>query len=362
MQLFCLITANQRQAEDDQSISTDTVTLTLKTPISITTNPSSTTICSGSIATLSVVAGGTTPTYQWYRVVSGVASAITGANAATYTTTTAGTYYATVTNDCGTQTSANAVVTINPVPQGSLSGSAILASATSGANLTYTSSVAGTGPYTIVYTASTGGTYTASNVVSGVAFPVSVLPTVTTGYSLVSISDANGCVQSSASNFTAGVATITVNAVPTATISGSQSICPNTSTALTLTMSGTGTKTVVLSDGTQATFGPGVTVGTITVTPNAPTTYTVASYSDANGAGTVAGSAVISFNSAVAITTQPANTTVCSGTTATLNAAASGTGVTYQWYELNTTTGVGTPISGANAATYSTTTAGTYYV
>jgi gliding motility-associated-like protein len=187
--------------------------------------------------------------------------------------------------------------------------------------------------------------------VSGVGFSVS--PAATTTYTLVSVTDANGCVRTS--GFTTAVATVAVNPLPTATLSGSQAICANGSATLSVALTGTAPFVVTLNDGTTATFN--TASGTITVNPNAATTYTIASVRDANGCTNVgAGSAVITIHTPITITTQPANTTVCAGTVATMSVVANGTGISYQWYN------AGGAITGATAATYTTTSAGTYYV
>jgi gliding motility-associated-like protein len=198
---------------------------------------------------------------------------------------------------------------------------------------------------------SSTSTITVNNVVSGVGF--SVTPAGTTTYTLVSVTDANGCVRTS--GFTTAVATVAVNPLPTATLSGSQTICANGSATLSVALTGTAPFVVTLNDGTTATFN-GFS-GTITVNPNVATTYTIASVRDANGCSNVgAGSAVISLNTPITVTTQPANTTVCAGTVATMSVSASGTGIAYQWFNASGA------ITGATAATFTTTAAGTYYV
>jgi gliding motility-associated-like protein len=327
---------------------TGSAVITLHNAVTIGRQPSSVTVCDGTVATLSVSASGTGIIYQWFNA----AGAISGATAATYTTTAAGVYYVVATGTCNAVTSSNAVVSVNPLPQGSLIGSAICAGSTSGATLTFTSSVAGTGPYTVVYNNGTS-TITVNNVVSGVAFPVSVIPGVTTGYTLVSVTDVTGCTRTS--GFTGAAASITINPRPTAVLSGSQAICANGTATLSVAMTGTAPFVVTLNDGTQATFA--TNSGTITVNPNAATTYTIASVTDANGCSNVGtGSAVITLNTPISITANPANTTVCSGTVATLSVVAGGTGITYQWFN------AAGAITGATAATYTTTASGTYYV
>ncbi|NDD82529.1 MAG: PKD domain-containing protein, partial [Verrucomicrobia bacterium] len=177
---------------------------------------------------MSVTATGTGLAYQWYNT----SGAITGATAATYTTTTAGTYYVVVSGTCNSVTSGNAVVTVNPLPQGSLTGSTICAG--SSGSLTYTSSVAGTGPYTVVYSNGVSNV-TVNNVVSGVGFSVS--PATTTGYTLVSVTDINGCVRST--GFTAGTATVTVLQAPAIT-SQPVSVTQNAGAAVSYSVTATG--------------------------------------------------------------------------------------------------------------------------
>ena len=45
----------------------------------------------------------------------------------------------------------------------------------------------------------------------------------------------------------------------------------------------------------------------------------------------ISDSATLNINTAVTITTQPENTTACSNGSATFTAAATGTGISYQW-------------------------------
>ena len=95
-------------------------TVTVTQPAAITTSPSSTTINSGSNATLSVTASGTGPlSYQWYQGASGNStSSITNATSASYTTpalTATTSYWVKVTNAANPTgvNSATATVTVN---------------------------------------------------------------------------------------------------------------------------------------------------------------------------------------------------------------------------------------------------------
>jgi len=95
-------------------------TVTVTQPAAITTSPSSSTINSGSNATLSVTASGTGPlSYQWYQGASGNStSSITNATSASYTTpalTATTSYWVKVTNAANPTgaNSATATVTVN---------------------------------------------------------------------------------------------------------------------------------------------------------------------------------------------------------------------------------------------------------
>jgi len=95
-------------------------TVTINQPAAVTTSPSSTSINSGSNATLSVTASGTgTLSYQWYQGTSGTTtSPILNATLASYTTpalTATTSYWVKVTNAANTAgvNSATATVTVN---------------------------------------------------------------------------------------------------------------------------------------------------------------------------------------------------------------------------------------------------------
>ena len=81
---------------------------------SITTEPTSVTVTAGAAASFTVVASGSSLTYQWYKD----STAISGATSATYTisataTTDAGSYYVVVTNSSGSVTSSTVTLTVS---------------------------------------------------------------------------------------------------------------------------------------------------------------------------------------------------------------------------------------------------------
>jgi len=85
-------------------------------PPTITVQPQSQTIQSGTTATLSVTASGTTPfTYQWYAGSSGSTASPLG-TAQTQQVSTAGNYWVRVSNACGSANSATATITVTQPP------------------------------------------------------------------------------------------------------------------------------------------------------------------------------------------------------------------------------------------------------
>jgi hypothetical protein len=68
----------------------------------------------------------------------------------------------------------------------------------------------------------------------------------------------------------------------------------------------------------------------------------------------ISANALLTVNTAAAISAQPSSTTACTGGTATFTAGASGTGVTYQWQSATVVGGPYTNIAGATSASYTT--------
>jgi hypothetical protein len=115
-----------------------------------------------------------------------------------------------------------------------------------------------------------------------------------------------------------------------------------------LAVTGSGTISGTLSDGTA--FSGTAPVINLNVTPTATTTYTISTLTDADCAAIasdMSGSAIITVNEPVVITTQPAaSQTVCSSFPVSFSVVATGTGLTYQWRKGTTN------IPGATSSTY----------
>jgi hypothetical protein len=148
-----------------------------------------------------------------------------------------GSYTLTTTHSSGCTATATTSVTVNSLPQGSLSANGPFCSSGSG-QLTWTAT-SGTGPYTVVYNDGTANRIV-SDVVSGTAFAVFTTPVNSnTTYTLVSVTDNNSC--SRTSGFTTSSATITVNSNPSVPTGTATQIFCSTSSPTVTELSPTGT-------------------------------------------------------------------------------------------------------------------------
>lgn len=170
---------------------------------------------------------------------------------------------------------------------------------------------------------------------------VAVVGSGTTG--TVSVTTAQGTGNSSSS--------FTVNPLPTAyNVTGGGSYCSGGSgVAVGLSGSQAGVNytlspggTVVAGTGSAISFGNQTTVAT----------YTVSAVNASTGcSANMTGSVAVSMVTMPSITTQPVSQAVCSGGSVSFTVAASGSGLSYQWYKGNTALSNGGAISGATSTT-----------
>src|SRR5262249_41960410 len=121
-------------------VTSSAASLTLNAAPSISSQPANQTVCAGNNATFSVSVSGTpAPSIQWQVSTNGGASFsdISGATASSVTITNAqlsqsgNFYHAVATNLCGSITSSNATLTVNPLPSATITAaSAVCASST----------------------------------------------------------------------------------------------------------------------------------------------------------------------------------------------------------------------------------------
>ena len=257
---------------------------TSTTSITVTVVPSpvlgvsgNTEICIGESTTLTA-SGGTN--YTWNNGASG--STITVAP----TTTT--TYIVQETANAGCPAAGSVSVTVNPLPSGAITGTTEICI---GGSTTLSLSTINTS--SLVWSTSETST------------TITVAPTSSTTYS-VTLTSLAGC-QSTLS------VSVTVNPLPTPSITGTLVLCIGESTTLTA------------SGGTSYDWSNGVTGSTLTVAPTNSTTYEVLT-TDANGCRASASQTVT-----VNLLPTPAisgTTEICAGESTTLTASG---GTSYNW-------------------------------
>jgi gliding motility-associated-like protein len=324
-QVTVTVTSNLRCTTGNPATSAPYVASVL-VPVTITGHPASQTLCAGSNVTFTVIATGSSLSYQWLKNgvnIGGNSPSLTLNN---ITITDAATYTVRVSNTCGTVTSNPAILTVNTVPAISdqpdnttvcSGGSANFAVTASGGNLTYE--------------------WRRNGVAVGTNAPTLALTGVTpamAGNYTVYISNSCG-------NVTSAIAVLTVNTAPAI------SDQPDN---VTVCSGGNATFTVVASGGdlTYQWRRNGVNVGSNSptlsltgVTPAMAGNYTVFV---SNTCGNVTSAiAVLTVNTIPAISDQPDNTTVCSGATATFTVTASGGDLTYQWRRNGVNVGSNSP-------------------
>jgi len=191
---------------------------------------------------------------------------------------------------CSQPQTGNAVVTVNALPTVTIAGTATITSGT-GTNITFT----GTANATVTYTINGGANQTVLLNGAGTATVATGNLTANTTYALVSITSGGAPACSQAQS---GTAVITVTASPTATISGTTTICSGTAATIsfngtpnatvTYTVNGGANQTIVLDGAGNASLSTG------SLTSNA--TYTLVSASvtvPTPGSNTLTGSATV---------------------------------------------------------------------
>ncbi|QEC56098.1 T9SS type B sorting domain-containing protein [Flavisolibacter ginsenosidimutans] len=295
-----------------------TLSVSLSTPIPTgSISPSAATICSGGTQVLTLSGGNT---YQWYR--NGVL--IPSATSSTYNATQAGTYTATIINGvCAGPATNSAVITVVPLPSGTVSPA--VASICAGNSVALTATGGGTYQWfrngSLINDA-TAATYIASQQGS---------------YSVII---SNGVCSAPASD----TAVVTVEALPAGTITpGSASICFGSSQVLS-----------VSGGATYQWYKDNVSIGGATAsTYNAIQggAYTVDIISGTGCRGRASNTATVSILPLPTGSISPATATVCAGSSVTLTATG---GANYQWYK------DGVAINNAFSSTYTATQSGRY--
>ncbi len=313
--------------------------ITAKAATTITTQPAATkTVCAGVSTTISVSATAEgTPTYQWYDT-GGI---ISGATGSSYTPNSSGTYYVVVTGGCGTTTSTNSLVTINPLPVPTITGASSAAQSQSG--VAYSTE---TGKSNYVWTI-TGGTITSGQNTSSI--------TVTWGAgvsgSLTVTYQSNGC---SPVSPTGKTVTLSTQSVPVITL-GSSSVCLNDISTYSTESSKFDYAWTVVGGTIQS--GQGTNSVSVKWDGSGASSVKVAYRHGSNpGLPLVDATESITRKASTVITTAPVGGTVCFGNTHAMSTVAGCHGTpTYTWKKDGTT-------CGTNSASYTATATGNYTV
>ena len=228
-------------------------------------------LCAGSNGIIYTTEAGMTA-YNWTVSAGGTITAGAGTNAITVTWASAGAKTVSVNytngNNC-TATSATVYnVTVNALPVPTIAGNNNLCAGSTG--ITYTTEGGMTG---YNWTVSAGGTITA-----GASTNAITVTWATAGAQTVSVNytNANNCTAA-----TATVYNVTVNALPTPTITGNNNLCAGTTGVTYTTQAGMTGYTWTVSAG--GTITAGATTNVITVTWNTAGAQTVSvNYTNAN--------------------------------------------------------------------------------
>ena len=258
----------------------DTLEKTINVPAMPTATISGTTIVCQNAAgpTVTFTGTGGTPPYTYTYHINAGAPVNTPTPSVSIPTATPGVYTVYLDNIKNTSstlcttaiTGQSATVTVNPLPSATISGTIAVCQNSTAPNITFTGS-GGTAPYTFIYTLnSVAQTISSIGTLSSVTVAA---PTTAVGpytYTLTGVTDASATI---CSNTASGSATVTVNPLPTATVSGTTELCLN-ATAPDITFTGSGgtapyTFTYNINSGGNQTV---TTVSGNSVTVSVPTT------------------------------------------------------------------------------------------
>ncbi|MEP7256192.1 MAG: T9SS type A sorting domain-containing protein [Ferruginibacter sp.] len=357
------------------------------TPASITTQPSNATTCAGNNTSYTVVAAGTAPLgYQWQVSTTGCAGAFTNiTNGGVYSTATTATlnitgatagmngyaYKCVVTGNCAplTVTSNCVTLTVNAATAITVQPANVTVCAPTATSFSVTAS--GTS-LTYQWQLSTNGGGSWANLTN--VAPYSNVTTTTLNISPTAASmnayQYRCVVSSSCSPLNSAAAILTVNAAPAITGQPSSvSICAGNAANFSVTATGGG----LTYQWQESTNGGGawnnltnvapysnVTTATLTINPAAVGMNTYQYRCIVTGScpsPATSNAAILTVGTALIITSQPANQTLCAGGNTLFSVTISGVVISYQWQE--STNGGGSWNNITNGGIYSNATTAT---
>lgn len=356
------------------STASNAIVVTLTTPPAPTVSAGgATTFCQGGSVVLTATGSGS---FQWYEGTT----AIPGANSSTLTVSAAGSYSVEeISGGCTSARSTSTTVTVTPLDNATFTyanttvcaGSANVTPTvtTAGGTFSSTSGLVFADPSTgeIDVAGSTNGTYTITYTTAGtcpntstVSFTVTNAPDATFSYpnssyctngtdpmpvfttgSAGSFTSSGGLIINPSSGeitlatsipgqytvtntiaasgscpATSATATVEVLEVPTATISGSGSLCGGTAPSASVALTGSGPWDITINDGTTTNTVAGITTSPYTFVPSVIGTYTITNVTDGTCSSTGTGSVVITAGTGYTSTN---NQTICPGGSYTIN-------------------------------------------
>ncbi|RYZ52507.1 MAG: hypothetical protein EOP49_09330, partial [Sphingobacteriales bacterium] len=314
-------------------------TLSVSVAGSITSQPSSQTVCAGENASFTVTATGTNLSYQWQVSTDGgtTYNDIAGANAATYTlsavpfSANGNRYRAVVTSCSGPANSNAATLTVNEAA--TITAQPANVTACAGENATFVITASGPG-LTYQWQVSTNGGSTFTDI-AGQNSATLTLTAITGGMNnnQYRVVVGNACVSGLNSN----AATLNISA--NASISSQPApttVCAGTDASFSVSATGAvGYQWQVSTNGgTTWSDVAGATTGTLSLSAVTAAMNNNQYRVQVNGCGggLTSSSASLTVNNSATITTQPAaQNSICPGNTATFSVVVSGTSLTYQW-------------------------------
>ncbi len=322
--------------------------LTVNAATAITSQPTNVSSCTGASAQFCVTATGANLTYQWQVSATGCGgtfSNIAGATSNCYTipSVTAGmngsAYQVIVTGSCAPLSVTSNCATLSVATTLNITGQPVNATVCEGGNASFTVSAAGAA--TFQWQVSTDGGTTYTNVTNGGVYSGATTATLNITGATAAMNNYLYRVNltSSCGNATSTSATLTVNTLPVIT-SQPQSATACTGTSVTFTASATGTGiTYQWQVSATGCAGPFVNIAGATsasytipavVLAQNNTGYRVVVSGTCSPVAT-SNCALLTVLTAVTITSNPTNQTVCEGTNTSFTVGASGTGLVYQW-------------------------------
>lgn len=250
------------------------------------------TICIGSATQFSIALTGSSPwDVSWTDGTT--LAAQSGITATPYVVTLSPTSHVTyfpafVSNAfCAGTVSGSADIRVEAIPQATLTGNQSICL---GCTASLSLSLSGAQPWDVTWTDGTN-----QNTLTGITaspYVFTTTPAADVTYSLVSL------VSPYCGGTVSGTAEVTVIPFPTATISGSQTVCLGNTAQVSLNLTGLSPWDVVYSDGTGQVTLTGITSSpyVLTFTPSQSQTYTLVSIADVNQTpGTTSGQATLSL-------------------------------------------------------------------